>query len=83
MRNGQLLSTKPMPRGVSAPTPSEIARRAYDLAIESACSAMLAQGHLVDSIANARRLLETAREADLAALRDSVINPGAIPWWKK
>lgn len=71
---------------VSAPSPGEIAARAYDLATERAIAAtetlpIYIPG--VDLAKAVREYMDEARADVLAALRESVINPGPIPWWKK
>ena len=81
LKNGALVSTKKLPRGVSAPTPGEIAERAYDLAIADALVHVALNPAV--SAESVKAFMQEKKTISLAALRDSVINPGAIPWWKK
>jgi hypothetical protein len=66
---------------VGAPTPSQIAERAYDMAIAAAVDAFEGydranQKHVADYMAERRATI-------LAALRQSVVSPDVIPWWRK
>ena len=76
LRNGKL--TFKGATGLDAPTPSQIAERAYDLAV--AIVKTHAQNFAPCDVAIT---LEAERAATLADLRESVINPGPIPWWRK
>lgn len=64
----------------SAPTPAQIAERAYGLAI------VRVRDWFVNGDTEEQDLvthLESFKEHDLSDLRNSVVNPGAIPWWNK
>lgn len=74
--NGQFLGAKRT--HVSAPSPAEIAERAYDRAIAVA-EKHIASHPCTSSIhEQIRGAMESARPAELAALRDEVLNPAAI-----
>lgn len=78
--NGKIALDK-KPKRVDAPSPSQIAERAYILAIGSALVAVgLNPGLTAEQV---RQHMTQTMPVDLAALRESVINPGVLPWWRK
>ena len=77
VRNGKV-AMEAKPKGIDAPTPSQIAERAYELAIA------IVRSHAENfAPVDVAITLEAEKAATLAALRNSVINPDAIPWWRK
>lgn len=85
-----LVNGKLKPRAQSdkldAPTPSQIAERAYDLAIERAVDAVESMPLDIPGLnlgAFVREYMRERQPDTLAALRESVINPGVIPWWRR
>lgn len=92
--NGKVFSTKATKPPLDAPTPSQIAERAYDLAIEAACLSVGSYLGSASSLPDVAAVGSAAREwlrvrmaqwkaKDLAALRESVINPDVAPWWRE
>jgi hypothetical protein len=84
--NGKIqLDSKP--KGIDAPSPSQIAERAYDLAIESVYRYIDTNknydGELPVSADEMREFMRDAKVTDLKLLRQSVVEPSAIPWWRK
>lgn len=86
IRNGKAQMER-KPKGIDAPTPSQIAARAYDLAIASITryidSNKNHNGELPVSADEVRDFMNDAKDVDLRLLRESVINPAVIPWWRK
>ena len=84
--NGQVINTKANGAPVSAPTPSQIAERAYDVAIEQAVSALDSYPIDIQGVnlgALVREFMGERKAETLAALRQSVVSPSATPWWTK
>lgn len=84
--NGKLVPTAPDGR-LDAPTPSQIAERAYDLATRIVVEYMDKHhdgenNECGTTSAGVEGELDKAKAAVLAALRESVINPGVVPWWR-
>ncbi len=85
VRNGKV-ELERKPKGIDAPTPSEIAARAYDLAVDLAIKEVArwnAATHEKIDAETLKTYLGECRATALAALRDSIINHPAIPWWRK
>lgn len=87
--NGKIELDK-KPKHVDAPSPSQIAERAYDLAVRDVreyLDDLNATGAgLQIAIAGVGPQGESfggRKGKALAALRESVINPGVLPWWRK
>lgn len=83
MRNGKP-ELERKPKGLDAPTPSEIAARAYDLAVSEAM-AWLNSNEPLESMLRLQlgTHMHENRSRILADLRESIINHPAIPWWRK
>lgn len=81
--NGKLVPKVPDGR-LDAPTPSQIAERAYDLAVMRAYEGVLNLQRInaQDDANSVREFMRNERAEQLAALRESVINPGVVPWWR-
>ena len=65
--NGKVVGRKQT--HVQAPSPAEIAGRAYDRAVSVAL-----RYHVGEDVTKLKAFMESAREGELAALRDEVIN---------
>lgn len=77
--NGKIqLDSKP--KGIDAPSPSQIAERAYDLATRLVVEEIENGAH---SGMTMGAYLASRRADTLKALRQSVVEPSAIPWWRK
>ena len=74
------------PKAIEGPTPGQVAERAYDLATERAVAAVDSQPIDIPGVnlgEFVREFMRERRANTLAALRESVINPPVVPWWKK
>ncbi len=89
VRNGKA-ELERKPEGSDAPTPSEIAARAYDLAIAdvreyrddlNATGAGLQIA--INGVGPQGESFGARKAKTLAALRESIVNHPAIPWWHK
>ena len=71
---------------IGAPTPAQIAARAYDVAIEQAVSALDSYPIDIPGVnlgALVRKFMGERKSETLAALRESIVNPAVLPWWRK
>jgi hypothetical protein len=87
VRNGKV-ELERKPKGIDAPSPSQIAERAYDLATRVVVQYLEkhhdgAYNDCGTTSANIEDALDNAKAATLAGLRESVISPGFLPWWRK